>query len=212
MVYLNGKTEVDYKANFIHWECSVPSAQIESATIPLRDGYLNLTPMLSEEIHYNSRSIVIGLELRSFRSEWATYWSQIMRDLHGREVKVSRSDDPNFFYVGVASVGAIEDHGSTAGVAITIEAQPFKRTSAFVEQDSISVSGTTTYTIKNPDMRGYPIWDASTSGMTVSLNGETWTLPQGESEAFGMYFSEGDNELTLTGSGTLGLKWRGGLL
>ena len=212
MIYLNGKNEKDYCANYIHWECSVPTVQEERVVIPLRDGFVNLTQTLSSNLKYNSRTITIGLELRSFRSEWPMYHSQIMRDLHGKEIKVARSDDPDYYYIGVASVGAIEDHGSTAGVTITVEAQPFKRTSAFVEQDSISVSGTTTYTVKNPYMRGYPIWDASASGMTVSLNGETWTLPQGESEAFGMYFSEGDNELTFTGSGTLGLKWRGGLL
>lgn len=212
MIYLNRKTEADYNANYIHWECTVPEAQAENVTIPLRDGFLNLTPMLSSEIHYNSRTITIGLELRSFRAEWATYWSQLIRDLHGKEVKISRSEDPNYYYIGTAAVGPIEDHGSTAGVTITVEAQPFKRTEAFVDNRNISVSGTTTYTVHNQFMRGYPIWKASASGMTVTLNGETWVLPQGESEAFGMYFSEGDNVLTLKGSGTLGLRWRGGLL
>lgn len=212
MVYLNGKTEADYNANFIHWECTVPEPQTETMTIPLRDGFLNLTPMLSEEIHYNSRQITIGLELRSFRSDWEAYWSQLMRDLHGQEVKVSRSEDPNYYYIGTAKVGPIQDHGSTAGVNITVEAQPFKRTESFVENVSISVSGTTTRTVHNKYMRGYPLWKASASGMTVTLNGETWNIPTTESDLFWMYFSEGDNALTLKGSGTVKLRWRGGLL
>ena len=210
MIYLNGKTEADYNANYIHWECTVPEPQKEEVTIPQRDGFLTL--MLSDEIHYNSRKITIGLELRSFRSEWATYWSQLMRDLHGKEVKISRSEDPNYFYIGTASVGPIQDHKSTAGVTITVEAQPFKRTEAFVGQDSISVSGTKTYTVHNQYMRGYPLLRASASGMTVTLNGETWNIPQTESDLFGMHFSEGDNVLTLKGSGTVKMRWRGGLL
>lgn len=212
MIYLNGKTELDYNANFTHWNCTTPAAQTEMEKIPLRDGKINLTGMLSDEIHYDSRQITIVLELRSLRSEWAMYHSQLMRDLHGREVQVVRSDDPNYYYVGVASVGPIEDHKSTAGVTITIDAQPFKRTKEFVEIIELDLSGNTTQTVENAFMRGYPIFTASTSGITVSLKGETWTLPSGESEAYGMYFSEGENELTISGSGTLRIGWRGGLL
>lgn len=211
MIYLNGKTEADYKANYIHWECTVPTAQIETAVVPLRDGFVNLTPMLSEDIHYNSRTITIGLELRSLRGEWPMYWSQLMRDLHGREVQVSRSEDPNYFYLGTATVGPIEDHGATAGVTITVEAQPFKRTTSYIEDEALTVSGPTTYTINNMYMRGYPEFDCS-AAMTVTLGSETWVLPIGESTAYGMYFSEGENELEFDGAGTVEVKWRGGLL
>lgn len=212
MIYLNGKTEADYRANYIHWASTVPAPQSETVTVPLRDGFVDLTPMLSDEIHYNSRTLTIGLELRSLRGEWPMYWSQIMRDLHGQEVKVSRSEEPEYFYIGTASVGPIEDHRATAGVTITVTAQPFKRTEAYVGNTTLTLSGNQTYVVKNEYMRGYPEFVASASGMTVTLNGETWTLPQGESEAYGMYFSEGENELTLTGSGTLRIRWRGGLL
>lgn len=212
MIRINGKTEKDYCADFIHWECSAPEPQAEIATVPLRDGYINLTSMLSDEIKFNSRQIIIGLELRSLRGEWPLYWSQILRDIHGQTVEVSRSDDPNYYYIGTASVGSLEEHGATAGVTITVDAQPFKRTVHYIDSMDLTLSGDTDVTIQNQYMRAYPTFDAESAGMTVKLNGETWTLPVGESEPNGMYFSFGDNVLTLHGGGRMRISWKGGAL
>ena len=212
MIYLNDKTEGDYNADYIHWECSAPEVRSEMMQIPQRDGIINMTPMLSKEIHYGPRQIKIALELRAIRAEWPMYYSQLLRDLHGREVTVARSEDPNYFYIGTASVGQIDDHGSTAGVTISVQAQPFKRTEALIKEEAVQVAGSGVVTIENMYMRGYPIITASAAGMTVELNGEIFTLKQGKSEPYGLYFSEGENELTLTGTGTVQISWRGGIL
>ena len=212
MVYLNGKNEKDYCANYIHWECTVPTVQEEKVVIPLRDGYVSLTTSLSPVLKYNSRTIKIDLELRSFPSEWPMYHSQLLRDLHGQEVKVARSEDPDYFYVGIASVGDLQPHGATAGVSIIIDAQPFKRTEAWVEDTAFTVSGAYTHSIDNEFMRGYPVFDCATTGVTVTLGGETWTLPVGESEAYGMVLPEGQSDLVFAGSGSVDFRWRGGLL
>ena len=211
-ITINGKTEANYLANFIHFAVSAPEPQLERVVVPLRDSFVNLTPMLSSERHYNSRTITIGLELRSFRADWPLYWSQIMEDCHGKEVTIAWSGDPDYYYKGIAQVGALEDHGSTAGVTITVEAQPFKRTVAKEERTTLTIAGTTVYTASCTFMRGYPSFDCSTSGMTVELNGETWTLPSGSSEAYGMFFTKGQNVLTFGGSGTIVLDWEGGSL
>lgn len=212
MIYLNGKTEQAYNANYIHWECTAPEPKREIAEIPLRDGFIDLTAMLADEVFYKARTITIGLELRSLRVDWARYYSQILQDLHGREVEVFRSEDPNWFWIGSAAVGPLEDHGSTAGVTITITAQPYKRTRAYEGELSLSLSGDQSVTIPVRHMRGYPEFTCSAIGMTVTKDGETWTLPSGTSDAGGMYFSLGNNTITVHGSGTMRIRWRGGTL
>lgn len=212
MIYLNGKTEKDYNANFIHFECSSPEPKLELIEVPLRDGYINATPILSDEIVYNSRMLTIGLELRSFRQDWARFWSRLLRDLHGQEVVVSRSEDPNYFWIGTATVGPLEDHGSTAGVTITVNAQPFKRTQAWIFDERYTLSGDQTITINIPFMRGYPEFVTSGTGFTVTYAGETWTLASGTSTANGLHLSEGDNAIMLHGAGTIKVRVRGGTL
>ncbi len=212
MIYLNGKTEKAYNADFIHWECSAPAAKLEKVTVPLRDGEINLSAMLSDVIYYEPRTITIGLELRSLRGEWPMYWSQILEDLHGQEVEVIRSDDPNWFWIGTAEVGVLEEHGATAGVTITVTAQPFKRSRAFRELQRITMSGDKTLTINVETMRGYPEFECSNSSFSVTASGETWGLPAGKSEANGLIFVKGDNTITIHGAGTIIVRWRGGQL
>ena len=96
------------------------------------------------------------------------YWSQILEDLHGQEVEVIRSDDPNWFWIGTAEVGALEEHGTTAGVTITVTAQPFKRSRAFRELQRITMSGDQTLTINVETMRGYPEFECSNSSFSVT--------------------------------------------
>lgn len=212
MIYLNGKTEKDYKANYIHWECSPPEPKMEIATVPLRDGAINLTSMLSDEIHFGTRTITIGLELRDLRSEWPIVYSQILRDIHGRSVTIARTEDPNWEWKGWASVGPLEDHGASAGVKITVTVQPYKVTDAVIQVLTYSLSGDSTKTIHCSYAKNYPTFDTSAAGMTITYKGETWTLPVGVSEPYGLTFEEGDNSVTLHGSGTMTITMKGGSL
>lgn len=212
MVYLNGKTEIDYKSNFIHKEIAPAAAKLEPVEIPLRDGYLDGSQFLSRVVYYESRKIIIGLEFRSDRWEWELYRSQLFEDMHGREVRVEFDDDPNWYWVGIADVGNLEDHGMTAGITITVNAQPFKRRKAWTNIDVVTLSGDTNVTIENPYMRGYLEFECSDSGTTVGYAGETWSLPPGVSTAYGLFLLRGDNELQLHGTGTVRIRYRGATL
>lgn len=212
MIYLNGKTEFDYRANFIHKEISSPEPKRTTVSIPLTDGEIDTSAILSPIPFFETREIQIGLELRSHRWEWPIYWSQLFEDLHGQTVKVELPDDPDYYWTGVASVGEIEDHGMTAGVTITVAAHPFKRSRVAEPLFNGTLSGDETLEIFVTAMRGYPEFDAGAPGMTVEYDGETWTLPVGESTCFGLVLPHGDSTLTLHGSGSLTVKYREGAL
>lgn len=212
MISINGKTEADYRADFIHWECSAPEPKQETADVPLRDGFIDLTKMLSEVPYFGPRTLTIGLELRSLRGMWPLYYSKLLEDFHGQEVKVIRSDDPNYYWIGTAAVGELDEHGGSAGVTITVNAQPFKRTVTEYKLDEITMTGDKSIEIDVREMRGYPIFETSTTGFTVTFDGETWTLPAGKSEANGLILLSGVSELALHGAGKIKISWRGGTL
>ena len=71
--------------------------------------------------------------------------------------------------------------------------------------------GTIVYALANNDSI-MPEFDAGAPGMTVEYDGETWTLPVGESTCFGLVLPHGDSTLTLHGSGSLTVKYREGAL
>ena len=213
MIYLSGKTEYDYKSNFIHWDVTPPELDQEIIEVPLRDGFINATRFLSDRPVYKSRTITIGLEQRGLREEWPAYYSRMLQDLHGRDVVIARSEEPEYYWLGVASVGPQEDHGASAGVTITVTAQPFKRhreKRPVVSQ--MAVTGTATINVNVDDMRGYPTFNVSGTDMRISVNGETWALPDGESTAYGLELLQGSTEITVTGNGTISMEYEGGSL
>lgn len=213
-VLINGKTEANYLANFIHKEIEAPEPKLEFVEIPLRDGHINASAFLSDHVFYGPRKIVIGMELRSLRKDWPLYWSQLLDDLHGREVMVEFSDDPGWVWSGTAIVGSIEDHGASAGVTIEVTAQPFKVQREKTEFWSGTITTASDYSAEIPIdyMRAYPIFTTSAAGVTVTYNGETWTLPQGESTCYGLVLARGTNELTFHGAADVAIDYKGGQL
>lgn len=213
MLSINGKTESNYNANFIHWEVSAPEPRTEIIEVPLRDGFVDLASQLSGNVFYGYRTITIGLELRGLRSTWFNNYSALMNDLHGQPVEVIRADDADWYWTGVASVGALEDHGASAGVTIEVTVQPFKRT---VQTETLynasAISGDLLVSYDNTYTRAYPIFTPSAAGMTVTMGDETWTLPLGRSSAYGLFLIEGTSELTIHGTGTITVEIEGGSL
>lgn len=213
MVAINGKTAAEYCANFIHKEIQPPAPRQEWVEIPLADGAINAAKYLSDFVFYQTRQIVIGFELRGPRGTWPLTWSKLLRDFHGQEVEVVFSDDAAFYWNGTATVGPLVDNGATAGVTITVNAQPFKRTFETVKAlDGLSVSGTVIASVNVPYMRAFPVFETDAEGITVTYQNETWTLPEGESTAYGMTLMEGENNFVFYGSGTVSMTYRGGAL
>lgn len=213
MVSINNHNNAEYACNYIHKEISSPEVKRSSVDIPLRDGSVETTGFLSAIPHYGNRQVTVGLELRALRGEWPYYYSQIMQDIHGQTVEVVFEEDPEFYWYGVAAVGVLEDHKSTAGITITVDAQPFKRRRAAEQVFSKSVSGDLNVTFQVSDMRAYPTFLASAANMTVTVDGDTYTLPLGEETTiFGMVFTQGSHTIALHGAGTITMKCRGGML
>lgn len=213
MIYLNGKTNRDYKCDFTHFEVSSPEVKTELVEVPLRSGYVNAARFLSDVPTYAPRTVTIGLELRPLRMEWANYYTLLMNDLHGQEVKIISDTDPGWYWEGIASVGALEDHGASAGITIEVTAQPYKRRidiDTFILEQSIS--GDTSFTVDITDPVGYPIITTGAPQFRVTVNGETWSLPEGKSEAYGLVLHKGQTELTFNGTGTIMMQIQGGSL
>lgn len=214
MVIINGKTEVDYMANFIHKEISAPEAKTQMVEIPLSDGAINASELLAPRPFFKPRTITIVFEIRALREEWPGIWSTMLNDMHGQSVEVCFSDDPNWYWKGVAAVGQLEDHGSTAGVTVTVIAQPFKRTYWRVKSFDEGTSGSDVIVqVDVPYERAYPIFMASTDGLTVKYENETWTLQSGESDCYGLILHKGSNEITVPAhTGTVSMSYQGGSL
>lgn len=212
MVTINGKSNAFYNCNHIHTEISDANPKRYSVEIPLRDGDLDLTDLMSSMVFFENREIEIGLELRAERQYWPEIHSQLMHDFNGKEVEVVFDEDMLWLWRGHAVVSAIDDHGSTCGITITVNANPFKRKRALRRVFSGTISGDQTVTFNVYGDRGWLTITTDAANYTITYDGETWTLPEGASSAFGLVLPSGNSTITLHGSGDVTVDLEEGIL
>ena len=200
MLYFdNGKTNLDYKCHHIHTEIPAPEPKRYTVEIPLRDGLLDVTGALSSFVFYGERELVFGLEMFGLRMDWPAYYSALCADLHGKRVEISTDEDPNYKWIGYAYVGDYEDHGASAGITVTLRAEPFKRKTQKSELYYENIGGSDEITFTTTAPRTYFYFTTSEIDATVTYNGQTWTLPTGTSNGLGLVMTPGSHTLDFHG-------------
>ena len=217
MFALNGKMPYEYKCFHVHTEIAPPEPRVEMLEVPLRDGALNVSSMLSTTVHYSTREIALGLETTEVRAEWPLIQEALMRDLHGQAVQLTLDDDPEWYWEGYAVVEQMVDNRGSAGWTIRITAQPFKRSEKEYVITGLNAPSSNR-TINIDGLRGYPTFKAAASGVSVVYNGTTYPIPSDGSyhDIYGLFFIHGTNTFSFTysGEGTtkVDIKWREGTL
>lgn len=217
-----------YGMDFLSYSISSPKAKRNEVSIPLRDGKVDLTNALTDDIKFENRTISISFEIRDPRSSWTSKLAQIRADLHEKTMRIIFDDDLSFYYVGVVSVGDIKSNGSTGTLQITVDAEPFKYditpsnidwewdtfdldNGVINEAGEIVVNGTTVFTLICGRKRMFPTFTVS-ADMIVGFEGDTYTLKAGSQKVYDIFLCEGENVLTFTGSGTVAIEYIGGSL
>lgn len=208
MITINNELMTDYGLYLLSKTISAPNPKRNTVSIPLTDGTIDLSKVLSPVMFYENRNIDLVFELMKFREDWQNTMILLADKFHGQDVEICIEDDPDHVWRGVAFVGQLEDHGSTAGLTISVDAKPFRRTKTTVSEQTISVSGTKSVTITHTHKRAY-LNITPTAQMVVNVNGESETItPQKHSVEFTL--TAPSTAISLTGSGSATLKVWGG--
>ena len=224
----NYHSKQTYGMDFLSYSISPPKAKRNEVSIPLRDGTIDLTNALTDDIKFENRIIQISLEIRDDRSLWPSKLSKIRADLHEKRMDIVFDDDISYRYIGVVSVGEMKSNGSTGTLTITVDAEPFKydlvssnidwewdtfdlENGVINEAGEIVVNGTTVFTLICGRKRMFPTFTVS-ADMTVGFEGDTYTLKAGSQKVYDIFLCEGENVLTFVGNGTVAIEYIGGSL
>lgn len=103
-----------------------PEPYTTSVAIPYRDGSIDVTDKLSDEIKYKNRKITIKLLCNRAKADWPNLYTNIANDLHGKKKYIVFDDDMNFYYYGRITVSDSSVDGLKAWVTLEIDAEPYK--------------------------------------------------------------------------------------
>ena len=138
-----------------------PEPQTNTISVPLRDGSIDLTESLTNDVKYNDRKIDMTFSVVHPMEQWSDKVSEIENYLHGKRMKVVFDDDANYYYIGRLKVNEWSSQKSIGKLVIECVADPYKydiqddwlwdsfdfENGYISESENIPVSGSTTVVI-----------------------------------------------------------------
>ena len=189
-----------------------PSPKTETIDIPGGDGVLDLTEFFGET-KYGNRKLSFEFSSLVIPSEFMPLFSRVQNALHGKKMTITLDDDPEWYYIGRVSVSEWKADRNIGRLVVDCDCDPYKyQISPTVVNRSIS--GTSTITLPNSRKRAVPeVKVTSSSGLTITFgSGKVWTLSSGSYLLSELELVEGDNLVTVTGTGSITFTYTQGTL
>lgn len=207
---------------------SPPTPKYSKISVPMRDGAIDLTECLGQEVKYEERIITLTFKVVDPILTWAKKISEIENYLHGQKLRIIFDDDLAYCYVGRVSVNKWTSNKTIGTIVVECKVEPFKydlyssavdwewdtfdfETGIINETGDLIVDGETTVILICRKKRMFPTFTAS-AAMTVTYDGETFNLVAGSQKVYDIILVEGENELTFKGNGTITIDYIGGSL
>ena len=190
-------------------EIGSPEVKRQTIDIEGADGELDFTDFFGEAKFLNVQHR-FDFESIQPRNEQLSQFAEIKNKIHGKKGRIILDDDPSFFYVGRCFVSAYKNDKNIGKLSIDCDCEPYKYKAekTVVTQ---AVNGTQTITLTNARKRAVPTI-ATTSDMTISFGGGIWTNRAGTYTIPELELVEGDNLVSVAGTGTISFSWQEAML
>ena len=216
----------DLGLTLIGFTISPPEPKTYRVEIAGADGSIDLTESLTGDVKYKDR--IINMEFGMI-GEWRDVqnkYSEVQNALHGKRFsEIVFDDDGNYYHVGRVSAVALGTEPLIGTITIQCIVEPYKYdwgddwlwdsfsfdTGIINEMSGLEVNGTLDVTFIGKRKKYIP-WITTSSEMTVTFKGNTYSLSAGKNKIFEIEFQEGENILTFNGNGTVTIENKGGSL
>lgn len=184
-----------------------PAVKENKIDIPGADSALDLTDFFGEP-KYDDVTHKFEFSTMVPHKEFPSLFSKVKNAIHGKRLKIILDDDPAFFYWGRCSVSAFTSEKNIGHVTIECDCEPYKYK---VDKTVVTtaVDGTQDITLTNGRKRAVPEI-TTTASMTVVFGGISTTTNAGTFKIPELELVEGDNVVTVTGTGAIVFSWQEG--
>ena len=207
---------------------SAPKAKTTYVSVPGRNGTLDYSEAVSDEIKYEDRNIKIVFHVPQKQADWRYIISKIQNEIQGRKVKIIFDDDIAFYYYGRIEVDTFSNSGRIATINITAVTDPFKynittsaedwlwdpfdfEQSIINETSGLDVTGSLEVSLECQGAVKNPII-ISSSSMTVTYKEKKYGIKTGSQVMYEIVLENGTNVLVFEGNGTVSINYTGGSL
>ncbi len=187
----------------------MPEAKLVKVPIPGRDGDLDMSEALTGFVNYKNREIVVHLGITGSEVQCEEKTNLLLSHIAGRVVRVEFTHLSGYFVGRCVVKENIRNHGHYR-LVLLFDCRPYRLE---VDETVINVQladKEKTIECINSLMPAKPVI-VTTDSAKVKYGSKTYSFDKGE-HVLGVFFTEGVNELKLSGKGEVQIRYRRGCL
>lgn len=210
--FLGYHSEKDLNLLLTGKDIGAPEIKRQTIDVAGSDGELDFTDFFGEPKYGNVQHQFTFESIRP-RNDQLSQFTDIKNKIHGKKGRIILDDDPSFFYTGRCSVSKYTNEKNIGKITVTCDCEPYKYklTETVVTR---AVNGTDMVVLTNSRKRAVPLVtvQTSTSMDIVYKEDFDWSLASGSYLLPELELAEGDNVVTVIGTGTISFTWREAVL
>ena len=188
-------------------EIGSPAVKERKIDIEGGDGSLDLTDFFGEAKYEN---VTHKFQFSTIvpKAQFLSAFTTVKNALHGKKMRIILDDDPFFYYLGRIHVSSFTSEKNVGSISIECDCEPFKYKLQPTSR-KVTVNGTQAIILTNGRKRAVPEI-TTTATMTIvfdswsiSRNAGTFIIPELE-------LKEGENTVTVIGTGAITFTWQEG--
>lgn len=180
-----------------------PTPKVREVDVPESDGVVDLTEYFGE-VKYSNRTLKFVFSVVNGAFDVA--FSTIQNALHGKRMKITLDDDPNFYYMGRVTVNEWTSNPILQTIEVECDCEPYKyKQNKTIVMSTISTSKTLTLTnLKkkvSPSFTTTATFTIKFGNITVSRSAGTFIVPE-------IQLEPGNNSILFTGTGNVTIEYQ----
>lgn len=211
-VVFNNEKSSYYDWNIVLTKAEIPLPTPKTSTVDIKgsDGLLDLSEVLTGDIQYNNRQVKLTFEMMDDK-DYQKLITEIGNYLHGKNVTFILSNDDDYYYTGRATINQWECVKRKGTIVITIDCEPYKYAVTETVRMVTLNNQTKVITLINNRKRVCPVITV-TGEITLKSDDFTYELSEGTQQIINFKLVEGNNNVEVSGNGTINIKYRQGAL
>lgn len=207
-------------------DIDLPSVQTKYVSIPLADGDLDLTKVLSNRVHYGNRKI--RMNFNAVTDYPCEKMSNVANQLHGQRAHIIFDDDPYYFYDGRLDMSDFKENRKGGEYVVDANCKPFKYTVQSSAEDwlwdpfdfedgyinelkDIVVTTSKEIVLIADEQLSYASITTDAQ-VTVTFDNKSVVCAAGTTTLYDFEFEPGENTITIAGNATVTITYRGARL
>ena len=189
-------------------EIGSPEIKVRKIEIEGADSAIDYTDFFGEP-KYSDVTHKFNFSTIVHQAEFLSLFSTVKNTLHGKKMRIILDDDPLFYYVGRLNVSRFTNEKNIGNISVEADCEPYKYKLAKTVV-SKTVNGTNNVVLVNGRKMAVPEVKITTEGtIRIEYQGvNIWDLGSGSFTLPELELVEGENLVTVTGTGTITFTWQ----